>query len=68
MKFEPDYLIGWDISKNGDFPAITVVKLSAEKDKVVCTVLGVSHEPTGVVSLRQLIEQSDALKSAKNEE
>ena len=68
MKFETDYIISWDISDK-DFPAICITKLLADKDnKLTCDVVGISHEKSGVVSLRQLLEEKSAEEKAKYRE
>lgn len=58
MKFEKDYIISWDISDK-DCPTISVAKLDAEKNSLKVDVLGISHEQSGVVSLRQLLDKKE---------
>ena len=58
MKFETDYIISWDISDK-DYPTISVAKIDADKNNLKIGVLGVSHEQSGVVSLRQLLDEAE---------
>lgn len=63
MNFETDYIISWDISEN-DFPTISVAKLKAEKNRLIIEQLGISREQSGVISLRQLLEEAEAKRRA----
>ena len=67
MKFGTDYIITWDISEK-DCPTISVSRLEAETKNLKIEVLGVSHEQSGVISLRQLLEEKSAEEKAKYKE
>ena len=67
MKFETDYIISWDISKS-DYPCITVSKVFEKEKQLQLDILGISHEQSGVVSLRQLLEENSAEEKAKYQE
>lgn len=55
-QFENDVIISWDVS-NEDLPSVSVLMLRRDggSTNLVADVLGISHERTGVVSLRQLL-------------
>lgn len=67
-QFQPDYIISWDFSKE-DFPCVTVSCVEKDKDSplLIMRFLGRSHEETGVVSLRQLIEYRDVEDRHEND-
>ena len=66
MQFGTDYIISWDISDK-DFPTIRVEKLSADKNYLKIDMLGISHEQSGVVALRQLLEEENNGGKVSNE-
>lgn len=67
-QFEKDYIISWDVSDK-DHPCIAVAVLQRSEDgrSLETEVLGNTFEKTGVISLRQLLEQHSALKRAEAE-
>lgn len=59
-QFENDVIISWDVS-NADLPSVSVLMLRRDgSTNLVADVLGISHERTGVVSLRQLLAEKEA--------
>ena len=58
--YQTDYVISWDF-KDGDAPVVTFTKVYVEKGTphLLCDILGYSHENSGVVSLRQLLDEND---------
>ena len=61
--YQTDYVIAWNF-EDGDVPFVKFTKVYAEKGKayLMCDVLGCSHEHSGVVSLRQLLDENDRQK------
>jgi len=66
ISFETDYIIAWDISDN-DAPTITISKLYSNGKNLHCEYLGQTHQKSGVISLRQLLDQTEIIKSKNNE-
>lgn len=60
-QFLTDLLISWDISDR-DFTIITVSQMRREGTHVVGEIIGLSHEKTGCVSIRQVMEEYGANK------
>ena len=63
--FETDYLISWDFNDK-DCPCVNIAVMHIdEKDgtKIVADVLGSSYKKSGVVSLRQLLEDYEAKRN-----
>lgn len=56
MTFEPDIVISWDISQNGDLPTITITNIEYDPKvkHLVATVIDVIQgETCGAISLNQ---------------
>lgn len=58
MKFADDYLISWDFSDK-DFPCVEVMVLHPDEKgtRVLGEHIGVSHEKSGVISIKQLLSK-----------
>lgn len=70
MKFEPDIIISWDISKN-DLPVITITQIEYDTTKkhLVGNVLEVIvGETSGAFSINQIISQYKFQKLSEEKE
>lgn len=67
MTFQTDYLVSWDFSPGDGASCVTISMLSADKGKIICTVLGSFRTLDGVVSLRQLLQEANALNRNEKE-
>ena len=65
MEFQTDFIVSWDISDK-DFPCVQISRLRSDgkATRLVLDVIGNSNAKCGVVSVRQLLAEFDATKSA----
>jgi len=56
MEFLEDYIVSWDFS-DVDVPVVKISRMRSEKRHIVLDVLGCSYNKSGVVSLRQIINE-----------
>lgn len=65
--FETDYLISWDFSEN-DLPCVIVTALHKDEksNHIMGTVIGISHQKSGVVSLHQVLSDYEKREVAEN--
>lgn len=54
-QYQPDYLISWDFS-NKDLPCVVISRLRKDGATIVADIIGRTHDNTGCVSLRQVLE------------
>lgn len=65
--FQDDYIISWDLSDK-DRPCINVSLLRSDKGaRLEMETIGISFAPTGVVSLRQVLEDHREQKRLEEE-
>lgn len=69
MLFQPDYIIAWDFSDK-DAPAVGISKLYSDGKSMhlMVDVLDTFHTETGVVSVRQLVEEFERREHGKHSE
>lgn len=66
-QYRTDYIVSWDIS-DSDFPVITVSQIRREGASVVGEVIGFTHEKSGSISIRQVIEEYEENKRREEKE
>lgn len=70
MMFQPDIVISWDFSEK-DYPVVSISRLRSNEKAtgLECDVLYTSSgDCCGVVSVRQLMEEFDAMQRAEREQ
>lgn len=60
-QFHPDYIISWDSSEK-DHTCVSIIQLKKDGAHLIGEVVGFSHEKSGCISLRQVLEEYEDRK------
>lgn len=60
-QFMPDFIISWD-SSDKDYTCVCIAQIKKDGTKIISELIGISHEKSGCVSLRQILEEHENRK------